>query len=183
MPAQAPAWQPSWAADPAQRSDGSSLVQGAAGGAGAGDLHRRWLHQCGDGPRGPVPGCAEPGADEHAVSPCTLRDAVDLDPSHIKLCVSWRIAARMALPSSREGMRCAHAHSVWSSHGSVCRCVGWYHSHPHFAAHPSIIDIKNQVNQQHQYRWAIHAPLTYLLCPSWTCPVNLPYNQFLGDRS
>lgn len=30
--------------------------------------------------------------------------------------------------------------------------MGWYHSHPHFAAHPSIIDIKNQVAQQFQYR-------------------------------
>jgi hypothetical protein len=30
--------------------------------------------------------------------------------------------------------------------------VGWYHSHPHFAAHPSIIDIHNQVTQQHQFR-------------------------------
>ena len=32
------------------------------------------------------------------------------------------------------------------------RCVGWYHSHPHFEAQPSIIDIKNQVLQQHQAR-------------------------------
>lgn len=32
------------------------------------------------------------------------------------------------------------------------RCVGWYHSHPHFPAQPSIIDIKNQVVQQQQFR-------------------------------
>jgi hypothetical protein len=30
--------------------------------------------------------------------------------------------------------------------------VGWYHSHPHFEAQPSIIDIKNQVLQQQQAR-------------------------------
>lgn len=44
----------------------------------------------------------------------------------------------------------------------MCRCIGWYHSHPHFAAHPSIIDIKNQVNQQHQYRLhlAVLIPMT-----------------------
>ena len=38
---------------------------------------------------------------------------------------------------------------------AVCadaRCVGWYHSHPHFEAQPSIIDIKNQVLQQRQAR-------------------------------
>ncbi len=30
--------------------------------------------------------------------------------------------------------------------------MGWYHSHPTFPAQPSIIDIKNQVAQQRQYR-------------------------------
>lgn len=71
------------------------------------------------------------------------------------------------------------------SPGSVCRCVGWYHSHPHFAAHPSIIDIKNQVNQQHQYRWAIRAPLTDPICPSccWSCPLNPSYSQSSQDSS
>ena len=87
-------------------------------------------------------------------------DTVDLHPLYAKLCVSWGRPARILLLWSRESMCCAHAHAVWSCHGAVCRCVGWYHSHPHFAAHPSIIDIKNQVNQQHQYRWAVHAALT-----------------------
>ena len=32
------------------------------------------------------------------------------------------------------------------------RCVGWYHSHPHFEAQPCIIDIRNQVMQQRQAR-------------------------------
>ena len=45
----------------------------------------------------------------------------------------------------------------------MCRCIGWYHSHPHFAAHPSIIDIKNQVNQQHQYRLHIYSTRTMTL--------------------
>ena len=80
-------------------------------------------------------------------------------------------AVHISLPANR------------SSHGSVCRCVGWYHSHPHFAAHPSIIDIKNQVNQQHQYRWAILASLTQPQSPSWSCSLNTSYNRILGDRS
>ena len=32
------------------------------------------------------------------------------------------------------------------------RVVGWYHSHPTFAAVPSTIDIYNQVLQQHAHR-------------------------------
>ena len=31
------------------------------------------------------------------------------------------------------------------SHVSVCRVVGWYHSHPTFPTQPSRIDIYNQV--------------------------------------
>ncbi|CAL8469922.1 g9464 [Coccomyxa elongata] len=42
--------------------------------------------------------------------------------------------------------------AVESLSNAKLKCVGWYHSHPHFAAHPSIIDIKNQVAQQFQYR-------------------------------
>ncbi|KAK9865967.1 hypothetical protein WJX84_011457 [Apatococcus fuscideae] len=32
------------------------------------------------------------------------------------------------------------------------RCVGWYHSHPHFETLPSLVDIGNQVAQQHAHR-------------------------------
>ena len=35
--------------------------------------------------------------------------------------------------------------SFYTGHVAVRRCVGWYHSHPQFATHPSIIDIHNQV--------------------------------------
>ncbi|KAK9843826.1 hypothetical protein WJX81_007876 [Elliptochloris bilobata] len=40
--------------------------------------------------------------------------------------------------------------SIAADHGM--QCVGWYHSHPQFATHPSIIDIHNQVTQQHAHR-------------------------------
>jgi len=38
------------------------------------------------------------------------------------------------------------------------RCVGWYHSHPQFATHPSLIDIHNQVTQQHAHRLGADEP-------------------------
>ncbi len=34
----------------------------------------------------------------------------------------------------------------------TCRVVGWYHSHPSFAALPSMIDIDNQRRQQIAHR-------------------------------
>lgn len=36
-----------------------------------------------------------------------------------------------------------------------CRCIGWYHSHPSFAAMPSVIDIANQARQQIAHRCAL----------------------------
>ena len=36
--------------------------------------------------------------------------------------------------------------------GALCRCVGWYHSHPHAVAHPSTSDITTQMAHQKQSR-------------------------------
>lgn len=37
-------------------------------------------------------------------------------------------------------------------HRLLHSCVGWYHSHPHFATMPSLIDVFNQVMQQQAHR-------------------------------
>lgn len=57
------------------------------------------------------------------------------------------------------------------NHECAPRCVGWYHSHPSFAAVPSVIDIANQARQQiaHRCVWAdVHLRLWHrfgwLLC-------------------
>jgi hypothetical protein len=52
----------------------------------------------------------------------------------------------------------SHRCSGTCSKGHECapRCIGWYHSHPSFAAVPSVIDIANQARQQiaHRCVWA-----------------------------
>ncbi|KAK9809210.1 hypothetical protein WJX72_011487 [[Myrmecia] bisecta] len=53
------------------------------------------------------------------------------------------------------------------------RCVGWYHSHPTFQTLPSIIDIHNQVTQQHAHRSEEAEP--------YVAAIVGPYDKRLAD--
>eukprot|EP00884_Botryococcus_braunii_P019406 jgi/Botrbrau1/6149/Bobra.331_2s0039.1 len=55
------------------------------------------------------------------------------------------------------------------------RVVGWYHSHPQFPAMPSLIDLYNQVNQQHAHRSTEHE------CEPFIGAIVGPYDRGLRD--
>jgi len=93
---------------------------------------------------------------------------VEMDPVDQQRVVRRQGRAWLTLPRMRSGVlvdlrrdRPLHL-QVQELDGAGLQCVGWYHSHPTFAALPSGIDVLNQVTHQMHHRGDDSAPAPYV---------------------
>lgn len=74
------------------------------------------------------------------------------DEARVQHVISKQYGMRWALLCV---LRWPPVHLLWHAvFCDWCRCVGWYHSHPHAATHPSTADILEQIAQQKRHRIA-----------------------------